>query len=92
MELVDEWLDERDIAALSLDVGKFRKFYKKWRKLGIYPVDLPDDDYVIEIMMRQMILALLNPPEKAAEDARKWLKERGLNPNPWGLYGESRTD
>lgn len=92
MNMRDAWEGERNRAVLSLDVGKFRKFYEKWRRMGIYEHELPSDDYVIEIIMRQMVLGIANAPKKAAEEARKWLKERGLNPNPWGVYGESRTD
>ena len=84
MSLLTAWAAERDEAVLSLDVFKFREFYEKWLRLGVYDNPLPDNDFVIEVTMRQCILGMANPPKKAKKEAQKWLKDRGFSPNPWG--------
>ena len=78
-----EWMKERDEAALSFDVNKFKKFYIKWRVEGIYTRPLPEDDFVIEIAMRQMVLGMANPPKDKVAEAKAWLKAHGFSTNPW---------
>ena len=75
------WLKERDEVAYSFDVAKFRTFYAKWYKRGIYripPELLPEDD-TLEITLRKMVVTLRDPePEKYAE-AKEWLLSRGYD-------------
>ena len=84
MSLLTAWVSERDETILSLDVKKFREFYEKWQKLGVYDMPLTLSDAEIEITMRQCILGMANPPKKAKKDAQEWLVSHGMNPNPWG--------
>lgn len=77
--MMSQWVKERDEAALSFDVEKFKAFFQKWRTLGIYQGYLPNDN-IIEISMRKMVLALANPPKDKLEEAKAWLKERGYAP------------
>lgn len=77
-----QWLKERDEAAYSFDVDKFKKFYTKWRKRGFYNMPLPSDE-VIEISMRKIVCSLANPDEYKLAEARAWLSERGYS---WSIY------
>ena len=77
-----QWLKERDEAAYSFDVDKFKKFYEKWQKRGVYNMPLPSDE-VIEISMRKMVCSMANPDEDKLAEARAWLSERGYS---WSIY------
>ena len=78
-KMFDEWIKERDAAALSFDVKKFRKFALKWQALGYYHIKrLPPDD-VLEITMRKMVVNMENPPKDKYEDAKCWLLSRGYD-------------
>ena len=81
-EFMTHWVKERDEAVLSLDVAKFRQFYEKYKALGIYKSELPSDE-IVEASMRQAILGMANPPKEAVEEAKKWLRDHGLNDDPW---------
>lgn len=77
-KLFKEWLRERNEALRSLDVAKFRAFYRKWQRRGFYSELMPKDDKVIEIMLRKSIcMASENFTEEEVEEAKKWLKDRG---------------
>lgn len=73
-----EWLKERDEVTLSLDIDKFKAFYRKWQKKGIYDMELPSDE-VIEISMRKCVCAMAKPPADKLAEARAWLSERGYS-------------
>ena len=77
-DMMHRWVKERDKVVKTLDVQKFKTFYYKWKRRGVYQLDLPDDD-VIEISMRKMILAMASSTEKEKEAARQWLFERGYS-------------
>lgn len=81
-DFIDKFVKDRDAALLSFDAAKFRKFYNKYRALGVYTMELPDDR-VVEVSMRQAILGMSNPPKEAVEEAKKWLRDHGLNDDPW---------
>lgn len=40
------WREERDEVAKTYDVEKFKEFYKKWAKRGIYNLQLPSDQVI----------------------------------------------
>jgi hypothetical protein len=44
---------------------------------------LPDNDMVVEISMRQSLLALPNLPEGKMIEAQLWLIDHGCDPHPW---------
>ena len=73
-----EWLKERDEVTLSLDIDKFKAFYRKWQKKGVYDMELPSDE-IIEISMRKCICAMAKPPVDKLAEARAWLSERGYS-------------
>ena len=77
----NEWLKERDEVVLSFDTDKFKAFYKKWHKKGVYQLDMPSD-MVIEITMRKCVCGLANPPKDKLAEARTWLSEHGYS---WGI-------
>ena len=79
----DQWIKERDEVILSFDAEKFKEHYKKWYKEGVYAFPLPTDDFIIAASMRQAVLGLKDPPKDKAEEARKWLADHGMNPDPW---------
>lgn len=74
-----QWQKELYDATFSLDVGKFRAFYTKWKIKGVYTENLPVNDIVIEIGLRKIILASAEATRKQKEEARRWLKERGFS-------------
>jgi len=73
-----QWLKERDEAIYTFDVEKFKKFYRKWEKRGIYTQPLPSDA-IIEISLRKMVCVLANPRQDKLAEARAWLSERGYS-------------
>lgn len=75
---LNKWKKERDKAVKSYDVEKFKKFYHKWEKRGIYNYELPSDE-ALEISLRKMVYhtASATPEEKA--EALKWLLEHGCD-------------
>ena len=77
-DIMHRWIKERDKAVKTMDIQKFKTFYYKWKRCGIYQMDLPNDD-VIEISMRKMILAMASATEKEKEAARQWLRDRGYS-------------
>lgn len=79
----EEWQKERDEALLSMDVKTFRIFYGKWMAKGIYTKPLPRDNKIVEMSIRQAVLALENAPEEKKEEAKAWLREHGCSDNPW---------
>jgi hypothetical protein len=79
----DQWIKERDEVLLSLDLKKYKAFYRKWQKEGVYTMPLPDNDMVVEISMRQSLLALPNLPEGKMIEAQLWLIDHGCDPHPW---------
>lgn len=78
-----EWIkifnEEREEAVRSLDVEKFKEFYLKWEKRGIYTVGLPSNDRVIEISMRKMLYHMEGSTEEEKEIAANWLHEHGCS-------------
>ena len=73
-----QWLKERDEAIYTFDVEKFKAFYIKWMKRGVYQEPLPCDD-VIEIAMRKMVCGLAHPDPAKLKEAVDWLTERGYS-------------
>ena len=78
-ETIKEWAQERDKAALSYDVERFRAFYEKWKARGVYQIDLPDNDLVIEVTMRMMVGIMASATVEQKKEANQWLFERGYN-------------
>lgn len=70
------WRKERDEACLSFDLDTFKRFYRRWIKLGVYE-DWDMSDEVMEISMRKMVCELASAPKEKKEEAKAWLKERG---------------
>lgn len=79
MRVNKHWLRERDEAAYSFDVEKFKKFYLKWAKRGVYEQKALPSDEVIEITMRKMVCSLANPKPEKLKEAQDWLTERGYS-------------
>lgn len=73
----EQWIKERDEVAYSFDVERFKKFYKKWAKRGVYENNILPSDEVIEITMRKMVCAMRNPKSDKLAEAKTWLIERG---------------
>lgn len=78
-ETIKKWVKERDEVVLSYDVERFRVFYEKWKALGVYEIDLPENDFVIEVSMRNMVGMMASATPEQKEDAKQWLLERGFS-------------
>ena len=78
-ETIKEWVKERDEVVLSYDVERFRVFYEKWKALGVYEIDLPENDFVVEVSMRNMVGMMASATPEQKEDAKQWLLERGFS-------------
>lgn len=74
----DIWIKERDEAIRSLDVDKFKEFYKKWTERGFYRNGLPADE-VVEVSLRKMLYNLGNATAEEKAEAEKWLSDRGYS-------------
>lgn len=76
MNLMKQFVKERDKAIRSLDVETFKRFYKKWYYMGYYRLPLPADN-VIEISMRKMLCEIQSATEEEKKEAEKWLIDHG---------------
>lgn len=74
---IEQFNKERDEAAKSYDVKKFRQFVFKWTILGAAFTPLPSDDHVVEIIMRKMVYNMKSATKEERQEAKKWLKEHG---------------
>lgn len=79
-DLLPIWVKERDEALLSFDIEKFKAFYKRWKRRGFYDIPLPEDDQVIEIAIRKMVLGIADPPEDKKQEAIDWLIAHDCDP------------
>jgi hypothetical protein len=77
-ELMQEWILERNVVIRSLDVEKFKAFWKKWSARGFYRNGLPDDE-VIEISLYKMLYNLESATEEEKNKAKEWLESRGFD-------------
>lgn len=77
-ELMQEWILERNVVIRSLDVEKFKAFWKKWSARGFYRNGLPDDE-VIEISLYKMLYNLESATEEEKNRAKEWLESRGFD-------------
>lgn len=77
-ELVQEWILERNVVIRSLDVEKFKAFWKKWSARGFYRNGLPDDE-VIEISLYKMLYNLESATEEEKNKAKEWLESKGFD-------------
>lgn len=77
-ELMQEWILERNVVIRSLDVEKFKAFWKKWSARGFYRNGFPDDE-VIEISLYKMLYNLESATEEEKNKAKEWLESRGFD-------------
>lgn len=77
-ELMQEWILERNVVIRSLDVEKFKAFWKKWSARGFYRNGLPNDE-VIEISLYKMLYNLESATEEEKNKAKEWLESRGYD-------------
>ena len=75
---MNEWRKERDEAIRSLDLEKFKAFYRKYQKMGLYGLNLPRDE-VLEIALRKSLLMMTNATDEEKNRARAWLIEHGYS-------------
>ena len=74
-----KWQSEFNEAVRKQDVQGFRKFYEKWRYLGIYASPLPDDDKMLEISLRKMLFNMASATDQEKRQAEQWLMSRGYS-------------
>lgn len=74
---LDVWKKERDEVVKTYNLEKFREFYEKWSKKGLYNIELPPDP-VLEIALRKMVLQMESATDQEKEDAKWWLSRRGI--------------
>lgn len=77
-ELMQEWILERNVVIRSLDVEKFKAFWKKWSARGFYRNGLPNDE-VIEISLYKMLYNLESATEEEKNKAKEWLESKGFD-------------
>ena len=75
---LNKWKRERDKAVKSYDVEKFKKFYRKWEKRGLYNIELPPDD-ILEISLRKMVFHMQDATDEEKAEAEVWLLEHGCD-------------
>ena len=74
---IREFVRDRDKAVATFNIETFKKFFAKYKAKGIYDIDLPNDDKVIEISLRKMAVHSTGLPMKVRMEAAEWLTERG---------------
>ena len=80
-----KWMKERDAVLKSYDLDRFKKFYTKWMRKGLYRLPIPSDE-VIAIAMRKAVCVMQSASESEKVEAREWLLSNGYA-SPW--LGES---
>ena len=78
-KLIREFVRDRDKAVATFDLETFKKFFAKYKAKGIYDIDLPSDDKVIEITMRKMAVNSIRLPIEVRMEAAEWLTDRGYS-------------
>lgn len=73
------WCEERDEVIKKQNVEEFKAFYSKWKARGIYEIELPLNDMVLEITLRKMLYHLKSATKEEKAEAEKWLTERGCS-------------
>ena len=68
------WRKERDEVIRAVDVEKFKEFYHKWEKRGLYRIPCSADN-VIEVALYKMLYNLKDATPEEMDKAEKWLKE-----------------
>lgn len=72
-----KWMEERDRVAKTYDVEKFKRFYEKWMRKGLYQMSLPKNDKVIEITLRKMVYHMTSSSPEEKKEAAEWLMNHG---------------
>lgn len=77
---IRKWVKERDAVVKTYDIEKFKAFWIKWQKKGLYDkrMALPPDN-VIEISLRKMVCATTSATDAEKEEAKQWLSQRGYS-------------
>jgi hypothetical protein len=78
-DIVKQWSKELKKVVRTMDVEKYRKFYTKWLKRGVYDRPLPINDRVIEIALHKMLLQMNGVPQEEKLSAEIWLIEHGCS-------------
>lgn len=78
-KIFKQWRKERNKAAKSYDIDKFRAFYEKWANKGFYQIPLPSNDRVIEITMRKIVYNIQSSTLQEKRDAKAWLLAHGCD-------------
>lgn len=74
VKILKQYNRDRDKAVASLDIIKFKEFYKKWKYY--MEIELPPDE-ILEITIRKMACNSPRIPEEKKQEAREWLHSRG---------------
>ena len=79
-KMLEEWISERDEAAKSLDTKKFRAFFSKWQRRGVYSqnMSLPNDE-VILISLHKMVCNMQSASEQEKQESALWLLDHGYD-------------
>lgn len=78
-KLIKEFVRDRDRAVATFDIEVFKQFFDKYKAKGVYDIDLPSNDEVIEITMRKMAVHSTGLPKEVIAEAEKWLTDRGFS-------------
>lgn len=76
---IKKWVKERDSVLLTHDIQKFKEFYAKWKRMGLYNIPLPKNDLVVRAIMEKAILGISNSTEQEKQQARDWLITNGFS-------------
>ena len=77
-KMFKKWKSELDSVLLTHDVEAFKKFYHKWKLLGVYELPMPKSDNIIRASMEKMIYNKTNFPESEKQKASEWLVSNGF--------------
>lgn len=76
--LMELWKKERDEAIKTLDVKKFKAFYRKWKLKGFYNGPL-QNDAVIEVSLYKMLYNIKSATDEEKSKAKEWLESKGFS-------------
>ena len=76
------WKKELKEAVKDFNIDRFKAFYEKWYKRGIYDMPFPDNDKIAEATMRYIVISsdIFSFGDKVK--AKEWLREHGFSEDP----------
>ena len=78
-KIFNQWLRERNEVLRSMDIDRYKAFYIKWLKRGVYSEPMPKSDTVVMASLCKAILMWQGSDESLRQRATTWLLLHGFS-------------